>query len=296
MAARKGIILAGGSGTRLYPLTRSVSKQLMPVYDKPMIYYPLATLMLAGIRDIAVISTPDHLPLFRELLRDGSQWGCSFHYVVQPRPEGLAQAFLLTEEFIAGSPVCLVLGDNIFFGHGMDVLLESAMVRPRGATVFGYHVSDPERYGVVDFAEDGRVLSIEEKPAFPRSNFAVTGLYFYDADIVDIARGVRPSARGELEITDVNNAYLRRGDLHVEIMGRGIAWLDTGTHDSLLAAAGFVQSVQMRQGLHVACPEEIAWRKGFISADQVRSLAQPLCKTGYGEYLLELVDGSRGWK
>ncbi len=295
MSGRKGIILAGGSGTRLYPLTHSVSKQLMPVYDKPMIYYPLATLMLAGIRDIAVISTPDHLPLFRGLLGDGSQWGCSFRYVVQPRPEGLAQAFLLTEDFIAGSPVCLVLGDNIFFGHGMDVLLEKAMARRRGATVFGYHVRDPERYGVVKFAEDGRALSIEEKPDCPKSNFAVTGLYFYDADIVDVARRVRPSARGELEITDVNNAYLRRGDLHVELLGRGIAWLDTGTHDSLLAAAGFVQSVQMRQGLHVACPEEIAWRKGFISADQVRRLAQPLRKTGYGEYLLELVDGNRGW-
>lgn len=295
MSGRKGIILAGGSGTRLYPLTHSVSKQLMPVYDKPMIYYPLATLMLAGIRDIAVISTPDHLPLFRGLLGDGSQWGCAFRYVVQPRPEGLAQAFLLTEDFIADSPVCLVLGDNIFFGHGMDVLLEKAMARTRGATVFGYHVRDPERYGVVEFAEDGRALSIEEKPGCPKSNFAVTGLYFYDADIVDVARRVRPSARGELEITDVNNAYLRRGDLHVELLGRGIAWLDTGTHDSLLAAAGFVQSVQMRQGLHVACPEEIAWRKGFISADQVRRLAQPLRKTGYGEYLLELVDGSRGW-
>ncbi len=294
MTARKGIILAGGSGTRLYPLTRSVSKQLMPVYDKPMIYYPLSTLMLAGIRDIAVISTPDHLPLFRSLLGDGSQWGCAFRYVVQPRPEGLAQAFLLTEAFIAGSPVCLVLGDNIFFGHGMDVQLEKAMARTRGATVFGYHVRDPERYGVVEFAEDGRVLSIEEKPDCPRSNFAVTGLYFYDADIVDVARQVRPSARGELEITDVNNAYLRRGDLHVELLGRGIAWLDTGTHDSLLAAAGFVQSVQTRQGLHVACPEEIAWRKGFISADEVRRLAQPLRKTGYGEYLLELVDGNRG--
>lgn len=294
MTARRGIILAGGSGTRLYPLTHSVSKQLMPVYDKPMIYYPLSTLMLAGIRDIAVISTPDHLPLFRGLLRDGSQWGCAFRYVVQPRPEGLAQAFLLTEDFIAGSPVCLVLGDNIFFGHGMDVQLEKAMARTRGATVFGYHVRDPERYGVVEFAEDGRALSIEEKPDCPKSNFAVTGLYFYDADIVDVARRVRPSARGELEITDVNNAYLRRGDLHVELLGRGIAWLDTGTHDSLLAAAGFVQSVQMRQGLHVACPEEIAWRKGFISADQVRRLAQPLRKTGYGEYLLELVDGNRG--
>ncbi|KAF0232743.1 MAG: glucose-1-phosphate [Desulfovibrionaceae bacterium] len=296
MNAHKGIILAGGSGTRLHPLTLSVSKQLMPVYDKPMIYYPLCTLLLAGIRDIAIISTPTHLPLFRELLGDGTQWGCAFRYVEQPHPDGLAQAFLLTRDFIAGAPVCLVLGDNIFFGHGMDKLLAAATERQRGATVFGYHVRDPERYGVVEFDAQGRALSIEEKPQHPRSNYAVTGLYFYDADVLEIAAAVKPSARGELEITDVNNTYLRRGDLHVELLGRGIAWLDTGTLDSLLAASTFVQAVQTRQGLYVACPEEIAWRRGYITADAVRMLAQPLRKSPYGEYLLELVDGSKGWK
>ena len=296
MSEYKGIILAGGSGTRLYPLTLSISKQLMPVYDKPMIYYPLSTLMLAGIRDIAIISTPEHLPLFRALLGDGSQWGCAFRYVEQPRPEGLAQAFLLTRECIAGSPVCLILGDNIFFGHGMEKLLKAAMARSTGATVFGYHVRDPERYGVVEFDADGQAVSIEEKPQNPRSNYAVTGLYFYDSDVTDIAAGVRPSTRGELEITDVNNAYLRRGDLRVERMGRGIAWLDTGTHDALLAASSYVQSVQPRQGLYVASPEEIAWRRGFITDEQLRDLAQPLRKSAYGEYLTELVEGGNTWK
>lgn len=293
----KGIILAGGSGSRLYPLTLSVSKQLMPIYDKPMIYYPLATLMMAGIRDICLISTPEHLPLYRALLHDGSQWGCRLNYVEQPRPEGLAQAFLLTEEHIAGQNTCLILGDNVFFGHGLPDLTHEAMTRQRGATVFAYHVRDPQRYGVVEFDAARRVLSIEEKPQSPKSNFAVTGLYFYDRDVLDIARQVRPSARGELEITDVNNAYLERGDLHVELMGRGIAWLDTGTHDSLMDAGAFVQAVESRQGLKVACLEETAWRQGYITADQVRDLARPMLKTGYGQYLLELVDtGGQPWK
>ncbi|ATD81958.1 MULTISPECIES: glucose-1-phosphate thymidylyltransferase RfbA [Desulfovibrio] len=297
MSAWKGIVLAGGSGSRLYPLTLSVSKQLMPIYDKPMIYYPLATLLMAGIREICLISTPDHLPLYQALLQDGSQWGCSISYVAQPRPEGLAQAFLLAEEHIAGHNTCLVLGDNVFFGHGMPDLTREAMTRSRGATVFGYHVRDPQRYGVVEFNCERRVVSIEEKPLEPKSNFAVTGLYFYDADVVNIARSVRPSARGELEITDVNNAYLARGDLHVELMGRGIAWLDTGTHDSLMDAGAFVQAVEKRQGLKVACLEEIAWRNGYISSDEVRALARPMGKTGYGQYLLDLVDTGIGqWK
>lgn len=288
---RKGIILAGGSGTRLHPLTCSISKQLMPVYDKPMIYYPLSVLLMAGIREIAVITTPEHAPLFRAQLGDGGQWGCSLTYIEQPRPEGLAQAFLLAEDFLAGAPSCLILGDNIFFGQGLAELLASADARTQGATVFGYHVGDPQRYGVVEFDRSGQAISIEEKPAEPKSNYAVTGLYFYDPQVVEIARSIRPSARGELEITDVNNRYLQQGNLHVERIGRGVAWLDTGTHESLLAAANFVQAVQMRQGLKVACPEEIAWRKGFISGDQLRKLALPLCKSGYGQYLLELADG-----
>ena len=289
----KGIVLAGGSGTRLYPLTRSVSKQLMPVYDKPMIYYPLSILMQAGIRDIVVISTPKHLPLYRELLGDGSQLGCSFHYVVQERPEGLAQAFLLTEDFILGYNVCLILGDNIFFGNGMDALLRQAMSRTTGATVFGYHVRD----GVVEFDNNLRAVSIEEKPENPKSNYAVTGLYFYDSEIVSIARQVRPSARGELEITSVNNIYLERGLLNVELMGQGIAWLDTGTHDSLLEASSFVQAVETRQGLKIACLEEIAWRNGYISSDDMRRLAKPMDKNGYGQYLYELVEmGGKTWK
>ena len=292
-----GIILAGGSGTRLYPLTKSVSKQLMGIYDKPMVYYPLATLMQAGLREVAIISTPGHLPLYQELLGDGSQWGCLFHYIVQPRPEGLAQAFLLAENFIRGRHTCLILGDNVFFGAGMQELLDAAMARDDGATVFGYHVSDPERYGVVEFDKTQRVLSIEEKPEYPKSNYAVTGLYFYDETVLDVAKSIRPSARGELEITDVNNAYLSRGMLNVEIMGRGIAWLDTGTHDSLLEASSFVQAVEKRQGLKIACLEEIAWRKGYISADDGRRLAAPMAKNDYGRYLYDLVDAGAGtWK
>lgn len=293
----KGLLLAGGSGTRLYPLTKSISKQLMPIYDKPMIYYPLAVLMLAGIRDIALISTPEHLPLYKELLGDGSQWGCSLSYIVQPRPDGLAQSFLLAEDFIRGHNTCLILGDNVFFGHGMDKLLEAAVTRTDGATIFGYHVSDPERYGVIEFDSRKNAISIEEKPTYPKSNYAVTGLYFYDTQVIDIAKKVRPSHRGELEITDVNTAYIARKQLHVEPLGRGIAWLDTGTHDALLTAGSFVQAVESRQGLKVACLEEIAWRKGYITADQVRKLAKELIKSGYGQYLLELVDtGANAWK
>jgi glucose-1-phosphate thymidylyltransferase len=286
----KGIVLAGGSGTRLHPLTRSVSKQLLPIYDKPMIYYPLSVLMLAGIRDICIISTPRDLPLFRDLLGSGGQWGCSFSFVVQERPEGIAQAFLLAEEHIAGENCCLILGDNIFFGHGLDRRLAAAMSRQDGATVFGYHVSDPERYGVVAFGPGRVVSSIEEKPLRPESSYAVTGLYFYDDRVLELARSLRPSARGELEITDLNNAYLARGALQVELLGRGIAWLDTGTHDALLAASSFVQAVESRQGLKVACLEEIAWRRGFIDAGQMLALAGPLEKTGYGRYLLSLLE------
>jgi glucose-1-phosphate thymidylyltransferase len=289
----KGIILAGGSGTRLHPLTLSVSKQLMPVYDKPMIYYPLSVLILAGIRDICVISTPRDLPLFRELLGDGSRWGCRFAYTEQPKPEGIAQAFLLTRDFISGSNTCLILGDNIFFGQGLTGALERAMGREHGATVFGYHVRDPERYGVVAFDGEKRVLSIEEKPARPKSNYAVTGLYFYDREIVDVASRIRPSARGELDITDVNNVYLRRGSLCAELLGRGIAWLDTGTHDALLAAGTFVQAVESRQALKISCVEEIAWRKGYISDAELAALAGSLAKTGYGQYLQALLGESR---
>ena len=288
MRAWKGIILAGGSGTRLYPLTLSVSKQLMPVYDKPMVYYPLATLMLAGIRDICLITTPEHRHLFEQLLQDGSQWGCTINYVVQEKPAGLAQSFLLCRDYIAGCNTCLVLGDNIFYGHGLQKLLHQAMKKETGATVFGYHVRDPERYGVVEFDRDMQAVSIEEKPAQPKSNYAVTGLYFYDDKVTDIAASIRPSARGELEITDVNNRYLKDGNLHVEVMGRGIAWLDTGTHDALMEAGAFVQTVQKRQGLKVACLEEIAWRSGFIDTEQMQKLAMPLAKSDYGQYLLEL--------
>ena len=285
----KGIILAGGSGTRLHPLTTVVSKQLMPVYDKPMIYYPVSTLMLAGIRDILVITTPRDQAAFHSLLGDGSQWGLSIQYAAQPKPEGLAQAFLIGESFIGNSPASLVLGDNIYFGHGLATLLENAVKRPKGATVFGYYVRDPQHYGVVSFDAQGRAVDLEEKPKHPKSNYAVTGLYFYDNDVVSIAKQVRPSPRGELEITDVNRAYLERGQLTVELMGRGYAWLDTGSHDSLLAAANFVQVVQERQGLKIACPEEIAYRLGYISASQIEKLAAPLAKNGYGQYLLELL-------
>ena len=289
-ASRKGIILAGGSGTRLYPATQTVSKQLLPVYDKPMVYYPLSALMLAGIRDVLIISTPQDTPRFQQLLGDGAKWGMSFQYVVQPRPEGIAQAFVLGADFIGSQRCALVLGDNIFYGHNLSHILQAAAQRERGATVFAYRVQDPERYGVIEIDAEGRALSLEEKPTQPKSRYAVTGLYFYDEQVVELTRTLQPSARGELEITDLNRLYLERGQLHAEIMGRGMAWLDTGTHDSLLEASSFIQTIEKRQGLKVACPEEIAFRAGYIDAAQLQRLAAALVNSGYGAYLRDLLE------
>lgn len=290
MTQRKGIVLAGGSGTRLHPVTQSISKQLLPVYDKPMIYYPLSTLMLAGIREICIISTPQDTPRLQQLLGDGHQWGLALSYIVQEKPEGIAQAFTLAREFIGHDPVTLILGDNVYYGRDLEHLMHHANQRTTGATIFAYPVVDPERYGVVEFDAEGKALSIEEKPSKPKSRYAVTGLYFYDNNVVDIAAALKPSRRGELEITDVNQTYLGKGELGVEMMGRGMAWLDTGTHDSLLEASQFIQTIEKRQGLKVMCPEEIAYRQGFISAEQLEALARPLVKSGYGDYLLQILN------